>query len=296
VEKIGFSRSPYFIFILPTIIIILAIIIFPLIFNIYISFTAWQIRFKGTNPEFIGLDNYLTAISDARFHNSLFKTFYLLLLALPIEFLFGLILALLFWEPFRGRRILSTFILFPLALSDAVVGLVWGLVLVPTYGPLDFMMRTLNLWNLLGFEKPISFTINYPMEAIAIADIWQWTPFFFLVTLAGLAATPMELVEASKVDGASTTQTIWHIILPTIKPLIGVVLIIRIMDIFKTFGIPYILTKGGPGFASEVASLYIFNQALQFLNITYAATLTILLILLITIILTIFLRGYRFRF
>ena len=294
--RIGGQKSPYFIFILPSLIILSAIIVFPFVFNLYLSFQKWDIRFRGATPEFIGITNYLKAFSDTRFFNSLSKTLYMLSLAVPLEFFFGLLLALLFYEPFKGRRLLSLFILFPLALSDAVVGLVWGLVLVPTYGPVDYFMRILGLWDLLGFKKPISLVTTYPMEMIIMADIWQWTPFFYIVLLAGLASLPREIIEAAEIDGAARFNVVRYIMMPMLKQVIGVTLIIRITDIFKTFGLPYVMTKGGPGFASEVASLYIFNQALQFLNVTYAATLTIILIAAITIVINVFIRGYRLKF
>jgi multiple sugar transport system permease protein len=289
-------KSPYLIFILPSLVILLAIIIFPFAFNLYLSFHKWDIRFRGAVPEFIGVANYLKVLSDARFFNSLSKTLYMLSLAVPLEFFFGLLLALLFYEPFKGRRILSLFILFPLALSDAVVGLVWGLTLVPTYGPVDYFMRIFGLWDVLGFKKPISLIMTYPMEMIILADIWQWTPFFYIVLLAGLASLPREILEAAEIDGATKLNIVRHIMIPMLKQVIGVVLIIRITDVFKTFGLAYVMTKGGPGFASEVVSLYIFNQALQFLNITYAAALTMILIVVITIVINVFIRGYRLRF
>lgn len=273
-----------------------AIIVFPFVFNLYLSLQKWDIRFRGAIPEFIGITNYLKGLSDTRFFNSLSKTFYMLSLAVPLEFFFGFLLALFFYEPFKGRRLLSLFILFPLALSDAVVGLVWGLVLVPTYGPVDYFMRTLGLWELLGFKKPISLVTTYPMEMIIVADIWQWTPFFFIVLLAGLASLPKEIIESAEIDGAAKFNIVRYIMMPMLKQIIGVALIIRIADIFKTFGLPYVMTKGGPGFASEVAPLYIFNQALQFLNITYAAALTIILILIITMVINVFIRGYRLKF
>ena len=294
--KIRGPKSPYFIFILPSLIILLAIIIFPFAFNLYLSLHKWDIRFRGAVPEFVGVANYLKAFSDARFFNSLSKTLYMLTLAVPLEFFFGLLLALLFYEPFKGRRILSLFILFPLALSDAVVGLVWGLTLVPTYGPVDYFMRIFGLWEALGFKKPISLVMTYPMEMIILADIWQWTPFFYIVLLAGLASLPREIIEAAEIDGASKFNIVKHIMVPMLKQVIGVTLIIRITDIFKTFGLAYVMTKGGPGFASEVVSLYIFNQALQFLNITYAAALTMILIVVITIVINVFIRGYKLRF
>jgi multiple sugar transport system permease protein len=294
--QMGYLTKNRLLFVLPTLVILILIIAFPLMYNIYLSVLRWQIRFRGALPTFIGAGNFLSALSDFRFYNSLSKTFYLLIFAVPIELSFALGLALLLQEEFRGRRLVSSFILLPLALSDAVIGLVWGLVLVPTYGPFDLMMRTLGLWEKLGFAKPISPMIEYPMQTIVVADVWQWTPFFFLILLAALAALPVEPFEAAKVDGASSLQTIRHLTIPMLKQTIGVALIIRMMDIFKCFGVPYVLTKGGPGFASEVTSLYIFNQALQFLNLTYAATLTLVVIVLVTVLLTAFVRIYRFRF
>lgn len=289
-------KNPYYFFILPALIALIIIVAFPFVFNLYLSFMKWDLRYRGAIPEFTGITNYLKVFQDPRFFNALGKTFYLLSIAVPVEFFLGLILAFMFFEPFKMRRLLSAIILFPLALSEAVVGLVWGLVLVPTYGPLDLFMRTFGLWELLGFGKPISLVTTYPMEMIILADVWQWTPFFFLVLLAGFASVPKEILESAEIDGASRASIIGHVMVPLIKPVIGVALVIRIMDVFKTFGIPYVLTKGGPGFASEVASLYIFNQALQFLNVTYAATLTMMMIIIITIILTVFVRGYGIKF
>lgn len=296
--RVGVMRreTSYFFFILPALIVLILIIAFPFVFNLYLSFMRWDLRYRGALPQFIGIDNYVKALQDARLFNSLNKTFYLLIVAVPLEFLFGLLLAVVFFEPFRLRRLVSAFILFPLALSEAVVGLVWGLILVPTYGPFDLFMKTFGLWQLLGYEKSVSLITTYPMETIIVADMWQWTPFFFLVLLAGFASVPKEILESAEIDGAGKVDTVRYMMLPVTKPIIGVALVMRIMDVFKTFGIPYVMTKGGPGFASEVVSLYIFNQALQFLNVTYAATLTMLVIILITVILTAFVRGFGIRF
>jgi multiple sugar transport system permease protein len=282
-------------FLLPALVVLITIIVFPLAYNIYLSVSDWNFRMRGSVPEFAGASNFLTAFSDERFYNSLSKSFYLMI-ALPIELIFGLGLALLLQEEFRGRRLISSIILVPLGLSDAVVGLIWGLVLVPTYGPFDLFMRTLGLWQLFGYSKPISPTVEFPMQSIVLADVWQWTPFFFLTLLAAIAALPGEPFEAARVDGASTSQQIRRLTIPMLKPAIGVTLLIRLMDIFKSFGIPYVLTRGGPGFDSEVTSLYIFNQALQFLNSTYACALTLIVIVIVSVALTLFVRLYGFEF
>lgn len=293
-RKISYLTKSRLILILPALITLILVIFFPLIYNIYLCFLRWRIGTREP-PQFIGLGNFITIASDLRFYNSLGKTLYLLI-EIPIEFAFGLGLAFLLQEEFRGKRLISSVILLPLALCDAVVGLVWGLVLVPTYGPFDLIMRSLDLWRILGFTKPISPAIVYPMETIILADIWQWTPFFFLTFLAGLAALPIEPIEAARVDGASSFQIARYVTIPMLKNVIGVTILIRLMDVFKSFGIPYVLTKGGPGFASEVISLYIFNQALQFLNLTYAAALTLIVIVIVTILVTAFVRIYKFEF
>jgi multiple sugar transport system permease protein len=282
-------------FVLPALVVLITIIVFPLAYNIYLSVSNWNFRMRGSVPEFAGASNFLAAFSDERFYNSLSKTFYLVI-ALPIELMFGLGLAFLLQEEFRGRRLISSIILVPLGLSDAVVGLIWGLVLVPNYGPFDLFMRTFGLWQLFGYSEPISPTVEYPMQSIILADVWQWTPFFFLTLLAAIATLPGEPFEAARVDGASTLQQIRRLTIPMLKPAIGVTLLIRLMDIFKSFGIPYVLTRGGPGFASEVTSLYIFNQGLQFLNLTYACALTLIVIVIVSVALTVFVRIYGFEF
>ena len=290
-----YSTKNQLLFILPILLVLIAIIIFPLAYNIYLSVSNWNFRMRNSVPEFAGVSNFLAAFSDARFYNSLSKSLYLIT-ELPLELLFGLGLALLLQEEFRGRRVISSLILVPLALSDAVVGLVWGLVLVPTYGPFDLFMRTFGLWQVFGYAEPISPIIQYPMASIILADVWQWTPFFFLTLLAAISALPGEPFEAARVDGASSLQQIRRLTIPMLKPAIGVTLLIRLMDIFKSFGIPYVLTRGGPGFDSEVTSLYIFNQALQFLNLTYSAALTLIFIVIVSVVLTLFVWIYGFKF
>ena len=215
--------------------------------------------------------------------------------AVPVEFLLGLGLAVLFYSGFPGRRIVLPVFLIPLALSEAVVGLIWGLIFVLTYGPLDYIFRVTGIWNIV-FGGRVDLLTSYPMLCIITADIWQWTPFFFIILLAALSSVPKDLVEAAMMDGASTVQVFRHITLPLLKPAIAVALIMRLIDVFKTFGVPFVMTKGGPGYASEVASLYIYNQALQFLNITYAAALTVLVIVIIIVFLNAFMKIFKFRF
>lgn len=294
--KPGHETRYALILLIPGLIVLVGVVIFPFLYTVGLSFLRWNLRFAGAVPQFTWFSNYMKALTeDPRFYNSLNKTFYLMVIAVPLELLLGLGLALVFQGRFKGRRILFPIFLLPLAFSEAVIGLVWGLIFVLTYGPVDYLFQVLGVWKFL-FGDRVDLLTFYPMECVIIADIWQWTPFFFLILLAALSSIPRDLVEAAMIDGASPYQVFRHVTLPMLKPAIGVAVIIRMIDVFKTFGVPYVMTKGGPGYASEVVSLYIFNQALQFLNVTYAAALTILVIIIIIILLNVFMRVYGIRF
>ncbi len=295
-KKKNYTRKYVLILLLPGLILLVAVVIFPFLYTLWLSFLRWNLRFSWAKPHFIGLENYKNAIlSDPRFYNSLEKTFYLMAGAVPIELLLGLGLALLFHTGFPGKRITMPFFLIPLALSGAVVGLIWGLIFVLTYGPLDYIFQVTGIWRFV-FGGRVDLLISHPMGCIITADIWQWTPFFFIILLAALSSVPKDLMEAAMMDGASSTQAFRYIALPMLKPAIAVALIIRMIDVFKTFGVPFVMTKGGPGYASEVVSLYIYNEALQYLDIAYAATLSVIVIVIIIVFLNAFMKAFRFKF
>lgn len=276
-----------YLLVVPVLIILLALNIYPLLYNVFLSAVNWQIRFIGSQPVFAGLANYLTVLTDGRFYNDVGVTLTLLAVVVPVENFLGLGLAYLVGRNFRGGNVVTGIIIIPLALSSAVVGMIWKLLFFCSFGPIDYLLETVHVWNTCA--NPL---FAYPLQSIMVADIWRWTPFFFLIYLAGLSSMPREPLEAARVDGASSLQILRFISIRMLAPLMGIAIIIRIMDVFKTFGVPFIMTNGGPGISSETISLYIYHEGLQFFNVTYGATLSFVLLVIVTVFITVFIRIY----
>jgi len=276
-----------YVLVLPAIAILLALNLFPLIYDVFLSLVNWQIRFTGSQPTFAGLSNFATVVTDARFYNDIGVTLALIAVVVPVENFLGLGLAMMLSRNMRGSRVLGSIIIMPLALSSAVAGMIWSILLFCSFGPVDYLLEAFGIWRTCA--NPLFY---YPIQSIMVADIWQWTPFFFLIFLAGLSSLPREPLEAAQVDGASRYQTFRHVTLPMLLPIMGVGIILRIMDVFQTFGVPFILTNGGPGITSETIALYIYKAGLGFFNLTYAAALALVLLVIVSVLITLFVRIY----
>ena len=225
-----------FFFVLPTIILLLVISIFPLIYSFWLSLCQWNI---GTGGErmFIGVHNYLNLLTDERFWNAMKNTGLELILGVGVQFLIGLGIALLLNRTFRGKNLITTLYLLPMMISPVVVGCIWRIIYHYQYGPLNYIFNQVRIAsvNWLG-----SGTVS--IFSIIIADIWEWTPFMMITLLAGLQAIPDELYEAARVDGATRWQTFSALVVPLLTPVMIVVLLIRIMDAFKIFDLVVLLT------------------------------------------------------
>jgi multiple sugar transport system permease protein len=275
---------------LPCLLILLGVVIFPLAYSVGLTFVHWNMRFAGTAPTLAGVDNWVRAFADARLLNALGNTVLLVVVAIPVECFLGLAVASMLQARFRGKFLVTALVLLPVTISEAVTGLVWGLMLDATYGPVMYILRVLGFLS-QGYD----IRFHYPMEMVILADIWNWTPFFIIIFLAAISALPVEPFEGAEVDRATTWQTFRYLTLPMLLPVMGIALIIRLVDAFKTFGVPYVLTMGGPGTASETISLYIFYEGTKFFDMVYAATLSWVLIIIVNIVVNLFIRAYRFK-
>ena len=255
--------------------------IYPLIFAIEVSLRT---------PSGYGLGNFLRLGEDRFFLVSLGQTLVYTSGALVTEFILGLTLALLLDREFRGRRLLRSILLIPMLLPPVVVAVIWRLILNPEFGLVN---GTLKSWGFdtskltwLGGEKTA-------MLSVILVDVWQWTPFMFLLLLAGLQGLPVEPFEAAVVDGASRWQILRRLTLPMLRPVIAIAVLLRGMDLLRVFDQIFILTQGGPGFATETVTLYIYRTAFRYWNFGYAAAMSFVLLLAITIIARAFLRLLR---
>lgn len=269
----------------PSVLVILLIGIFPLVYTLVVSFQ--QITMTDVDTSFAGLVNYRQLFRDERLWQALLHTAIIFAVALPLELALGLMMAQLFLDHLPGRQIFIALLVLPTVIAPLIAGAMWRLLLDNRYGPVNQIVSW--VW---GEPVTLLWTVNpalvYP--AILLAEVWQWTPFMFLVLLAGLQAIPQEPYEAARVDGASAWQTFRHVTLPLLKPAILIALLLRTMDLLRVFDQIFILTEGGPGFATETVSLYIYRTAFRFGDFGYAAAMSFVLLALTNTISVLYIR------
>lgn len=278
-----------FFMILPLLIVFLGLTIYPFAFMIYMSFHRYTLA-SWEKPEFIGFRNYQELWQDSTARSSVHFTVLLLITAVPLEILLGLGIAFLIRD-FFGERVFRSALLIPMMVPAVVAGIAWKMLYNFEFGPFNYFL------SLLGFPK-ISWlgTQFFSRLGVILIDVWQWTPFVFLVLYAGLQSIPREVVEAGLVDGASGFHAWRYIELPLLRPLLWVVLIIRVIDALKIFDIVYMVTFGGPGSATHSYSFYIYKVGISFgWDIGYASALSIILLLAITALTNLLIRMVRLK-
>jgi len=266
---------------LPLNLLLNGVLIVPFIIMIYLAFLKWS-PLMGMNwweAPFYGLQNFARAVSDARFLSALGRTALFVAVSVPLEFVLGLTLAYFMQREFVGKKYTVSLLIYPLMLPPVVVATVFYLFFQP-YGPVN----NIFLKYLVG-EKALDIywflDRNLAFITIIIAEIWQWTPFMFLILYSGLSAVPKRLVEAAEVLGASEWKIFWKIRLPLIKQLITIAIILRCLEAFKVFDYIYVMTGGGPGTATESISLYIYRLAIMYSDISYAAAVSLIVLAII---------------
>ena len=266
------ERNIAWIFPLPAAVFILVMMAFPVLYTFWVSFTDWSVS-SGGSVNFIGLKNYVDLFKDPRFYNAVKMTFYFTLLAVGVETVLGVAIALILNHEFLGKGIAKTILLLPMVATPVAIGLAWTLFYEPTIGLANYTLKGLGL-------EPSSWLASKDMviPALAIVDIWEWTPMIALIVLAGLASMPTEPFEAAKVDGATTFQTFRYVTLPLLSPTILVAIILRSIDAFKTYDIIYTMTAGGPGFASETLNIYAYSLGFGYFRFGMASSALVALL------------------
>lgn len=265
----------------PAIMVLLAVSLFPLIYTVVVSFQ--NLTMLDTDTSFQGLLNYRAAFADARLWAALGHTMLILVIALPLEITLGYFLARLFLEPLPGRQIFVALLVLPTVLSPIVAGATWRLMFDVRFGPIGQIVS----W-LAGEPVTMLWTVNpslvYP--AILICEVWQWTPFMFLLLLAALSNVDQSQLEAAELDGASGWRVLRKIILPAIRPVLVIAILIRGLDIFRIFDVIWVLTEGGPGTMTETLSIYTYQIGFVQFDTSYTAAISILVVLALTVALT----------
>ena len=263
----------------PAILLLLCLTIFPSIYSLVLSFGDWPTMRRNAAWTFEGLGNYQMVFTDPRALNAFKVTTFFVVGTVGAETLLGLLIALLLNGQRRGVGITRTIVMLPMMTTPVVVGLIWRLMFNTDVGWINFLFRLIHLPSLdwLG-------SASTGLLSVMIGEVWEWTPFVALISLAALKAMPQDPVEAAVVDGASPWQILRFITLPYLLPTIGVCVLLRTIDSFKFFDLLYVLTGGGPGTASEVISLYTYKQGFNFFHLGYAAALSYVTLIIIVIL------------
>ena len=269
---------------LPAVVFLLVVIIYPLFFSLRASFTSWY-GVIPVNLQFIGLENYKKNLLDSDFLITTRNTLYFVSLAVALQFIIGLGLALLLNRSLKCKNGILTILLTPLAISPIATSLIWRGMYEPRMGIINSFLKFYGLPTPLWLADP-----SLALFALVIADTWQWTPFVMLLCLSGLEALPKAPYEAAQLDGASSLQTFLHITLPLLKPVIGVALLFRTMEAFKVFDLVYMCTFGGPGASTQVFSFNIYKLGLTSFRVGLAAAYSYFLLIIILVISTIYIK------
>ncbi|MGI6776802.1 MAG: carbohydrate ABC transporter permease [Acetivibrionales bacterium] len=247
----------------------------PFIYDVYLSLTDRYLA--SSDPvQFVGLMNYVNILKDKGFWNAVLVTAIYIFLAVSIELVLGFIMALLFQIEFRGKKIVRSAILLPMVATPIAIAFMWRIMYNPNIGIINYL---LSLVNITGIEWVSS--QNTALISVILVDIWQWTPFMFLILSSGISALPKDPFEAAIVDGASSIQILKHVMLPLLKPIITIGLVFRLVDSFKSFDTIYVLTGGGPGTATETLNIQVYLNAFKYLKMGHACALSIIMIIII---------------
>jgi multiple sugar transport system permease protein len=265
----------------PAIFLLLLVGLFPLFYSLIVSFM--RIDMMDTDTSFAGLFNYANLFKDRRLWESLLHTLLITVIALPIELLLGLAMAYLFLEKLPGRQIFISLLVLPTIISPIVAGATWRLLFDNRFGPINQILGwfaghpVTALWT-------VSSSLVYP--AIIFCEIWQWTPFMFLILLAALSNVDRSQTEAAAIDGAGFFRTFRRIVLPAIWPVMAIAILIRGLDLVRIFDIIWALTSGGPGTMTETISVYAYAQGFKQFETSYTAAMAFLVIVILTVVVT----------
>jgi len=281
------ERRLAIVLVIPATVYLLSFTVYPLLYAISTSTKSLNLALPW-KTQMIGLRNYIEAIKDTYLHESIKVSALYVAGAVALEFVIGMGIALLLKRPLKGMSFFRVALLVPMIVPPVVVGLTWRLMYHPELGLINTFLAKIGLSTPAWLSEP-----STALFSVMLVDVWEWTPFIFMVLLAGLTGLPKEVFEAAKIDGASSWQIFVRVTLPLLEPLILIVLIFRTLDVIKTFDTIFILTGGGPGLSTEVLSLYIYRIGFRFFRMGYASTLSLLLLVISIIIINILIKTMK---
>lgn len=275
------------IFILPALIAIGAVFVYPMLNSLYLSLHNINLTRPWQGNIFVGLKNYTDTLSNPVFWDSVGRTAYFTIVSVGLEMLIGFAAALLLNETFVGRSTVRSFLLIPWALLTMTNGLMWMWIFNPHYGMFNAMLTKLGLLDSYRVWLADPF---WAMNAVILADVWKMAPFMTLLILAGLQPISSDMYDAAEVDGAGTWTKIRYIIFPLLKPALLVALVLRTMGAFKVFDIIYVMTSGGPADSTKVLTFYTYEEAFRYYRVGMGSAVSWLITIVLLVLIVVYIK------
>ena len=266
-------RPSYWPFVVPALIVVFAVIVFPWVFTTWMSLNEWKV---GSPTAFVGLANYKRLVSDPRFIESVWHTIVYTALSVLLPLLLGTFAAVVFHTKLPLRGLLRGLCIMPMMATPVAIALVWTMMFHPQLGVLNYLLSLVGL--------PAQLWVFHPgtvIPSLVLVETWQWTPLVMLIVLGGLSAIPSEIYESASIDGATVWKVFRFITLPMITPFLFIAAMIRMIDALKSFDIIFAITQGGPGSASETINLYLYSVAFIYYDIGYGSAIAVVFFVLI---------------
>ena len=274
-------------FMFPAVLLLVTMLAYPIFYTIDISFSRFDIA-SFSAGEWVGWENYLEVIDDYRFWGSLKVTMIYLAFALPLQVVLGFGVAYLINAEWSGRGVIRALFIIPMVVAPVVAGGMWRMILDPLWGIMNHWLGFIGIGPLDWFGNP-----TLAMAAVIIIDTWRWTPFIVLIATAALLALPKDVFEAAKIDGANWWSTLWSVAVPLLVPVIAATFVIRWLGAVKMFDIVLAATYGGPGKATNVINLFIYEEAFRSLRFAESAAMAVIVLVLTMVLTGLFLRASR---
>jgi multiple sugar transport system permease protein len=269
-------RPSYWPFVIPALIVVLAVIVFPWLFTIWMSFNEWKV---GSPIAFVGIANYLRLPADPRFVEAVGHTLVYTVLSVLLPVIFGTFAAVIFHIKFPLRGFLRAIFIMPMMATPVAIALVWTMMFHPQLGVLNYLLSLVGIPPQLWVFHPATV-----IPSLVLVETWQWTPLVMLIVLGGIAALPTEPYESAQIDGAGLWQMFRYITLPLILPFIFIAAMIRTIDAVKSFDVIFAITQGGPGSASETINLYLYSVAFVYYDLGYGSAIAVIFFALIVML------------
>ena len=287
-QRAGEKWAPW-ILLAPILIIMNVVGVYPLLHSLYVSFTGYRPTNPSQHQGLVWLDNYGRALADGQFWHAVATTGIFTAASVSISLILAISMAVLFNRKLPGFVLMRSLIMIPMLITPVAVGLTWRIMMMPELGVLNYLVGLLGIDPFLWASSR-----QTALASMVLVDVWQWTPFMFIIIFAGLKSLPHSPFESAAIDGAGPVTTFWLVTLPMLKPVIVIATLLRLLDAIRTFDTVYIVTRGGPDFATDLISIYLQRVNFRFFDLGYGAAVSwlILIFVLVVVLIYVNLTGF----